>query len=171
MRDLNPVIQGTDGTEASIRPVLYYLARLKTSHSRIVVTSVLNGIARRLGYEYKVAHLQDGSSESIPPWQQLDWRTLNESNIAACIASYQVAPGTRNRALTIFRGIARHTWYEGSVSDSTYAHLLEGTRRLRCADTYALQGEALDPHDFQALIAVCKDESEITDIRDAALPW
>jgi integrase len=162
-------IQPADGTEAAYMPALQYLAKCSTTLSRRSMAAALNSVARQLGYDWKSVELPDRTTTVIPPWQQLDWRTLNASNITASMYALKGAPNTRNRTLTVLRGVARHAWFDGAMPDREYMRIMTATVTLRDTGTREPMGHPLSPQDFHALMKACETDLEITRYRDAAL--
>lgn len=134
-------------------PVLVYLARLTSAHSRRSQGGAVAALARLMGAE---------SAEEFP-WWRLDYQ--HTAWLRARLAE-QYKPATANRHLSALRGVLKESWR---------LELMTAEAFHRAADVANVKGSVLPagreltPGEVQALARACADDARPQGVRDGAL--
>ncbi len=110
------------------------------------------------------ARLLSGNATADP--DAVAWHRLEVDCVlhAAQVIRRSGAPGTANRHYAALRGVLRHAWLVGLISDETRARLGYLSRVRGRAD---LAGRRLQEGELEALIEACDDQTPLG-VRDAA---
>jgi integrase/recombinase XerD len=148
-------IQTTEGASSSLLPALAFIA---TQKNKATVTSDLRKIAVLMGFS---------------DWNQVNWATLNAANVGAVFAKIEGAPATRNRALSVLKGIAKAAWRLELLSSETLARIndISGDKGTR-----EITGRNIEAWELIALMRNCGEDVKgdkahlvAAGIRDAAI--
>lgn len=135
-------------------PALQYITSLQSHLSKKVMTSLLDVVARYLGY----SGIRD-----------CDWVSISNYHVMAFVSdsiNAGKAPSTINTYLAAIRGVARAAWRSKMISRDQLDRILDvsAVRGTRLA-----KGGALDADEIKALIQICLSDTSPRGIRDCAL--
>lgn len=138
----------------SSNPAIAYLASLNSKRSETTMASLLNVIARLIGYQ----DLHDCQ------WQKLQRHHVQ--GIIKILSESDRAPATINTYLAALKGVALESWMLKLIDTEQYQHIkhvkpVRGSRLPR--------GRALSRLEINKLIASCEMDESSKGIRDAAI--
>lgn len=124
--------------EQKVNPAIAYLMSLESEGSRVGMKSVLNQVAKMLGYE---------KCENAP------WHELRRNHVQAImyqLAQRDLAPSTRNRYLSAIKGVARESWLAGGMTGDSFQRIqaIKGPRGTRIKN----KGRLINPQEINQLL-------------------
>lgn len=140
--------------ELENNPAMAYILRLSTKRSQQTMASLLNIVARSLGF----ADLR-----------QCPWPMLRRQHVLALIQQLRAkgrAPSTMNTYLAALKGVAMEAWTLKLMDTDTYQHI-KHVRNVR--GQRLPKGRALSAADIRDLFRVCDQDKRAVGIRDAAI--
>lgn len=155
MADLVPTPSILAGpVPASENPVIVYLARLNSEHSRRAMALALRRALGVMGVTVEPPHFP--------------WRELRYPHVQALRTGLlgRFAPATVNQTLAAVRGVLREAWRLGQLASEQY-HRAVDVQDLRYEKLPA--GRVIGYEGLVRIFSACKDDPSPSGARDAAL--
>lgn len=135
-------------------PAIAYLASLRSKRSRKTMGSLLNIVAKMIGF--KDIH---GCA----------WNTMTRHHILVVLeilSDAGKAPTTINTYLSAIKGVAREAWTMKQIDTDTFQHIKD----IRSVKGSRIRsGRALAANEIESLFLACENDPSIKGIRDAAI--
>lgn len=148
------IVITTDQEVKTSNPAIAYLASLNSKRSEVTMASLLNIIAKLIGYKdlYECK------------WQKL--KRHHVQGILKILADSDRAPATINTYLAALKGVALEAWMLKLIDSEHYQHIkhvkpVRGSRLPR--------GRALSTVEIQKLLYTCESDRSSKGIRDGAI--
>ena len=153
---VEPPTSGITATANQIEtnPAVAYILRLGTKRSQQTMASLLNIVARALGF----------ADLKLCPWPM-----LRRQHVLALIQQLRTngrAPSTINTYLAALKGVAMEAWTLQLIDTDTYQHI-KHVRNVR--GQRLPKGRALTKMEIQLLFQVCDQDRRAVGVRDAAI--
>lgn len=135
-------------------PALAYLVTLGSQGSRRTMASLLNIIARRIGY---------------PDLHNCDWHQLRRHHVQGIVewlSQSSRAPATINTYLAALKGVALEAWTMKQIDTDAYQRI-KAVRSVR--GSRLSKGRALDSEEVRMLFRTCDMDASARGWRDAAI--
>lgn len=142
--------------EQKVNPVIAYLLSLESVNSKVGMKSVLNQVAKILGYE---------KCENVP------WHELRRNHVQAImykLSQRDLAPSTRNRYLSAIKGVTRESWLAGGMSGDSFERIksIKGPRGTRIKN----KGRLINPQEINQLLkSSSTNNHQIMSVRNRAV--
>ena len=135
-------------------PALAYLASLTSKRSEKTMASLLNIIAKLIGYQ---------------DLYQCEWSKIRRHHVQGILkilSDSDRAPATVNTYLAALKGMALEAWMMEQMSSEDYQHIkhVKPVRGSRLS-----KGRALSQHEISKLLNICEYDPSCKGVRDSAI--